>query len=169
MTRIDCLRDDYYDITPSCVNPPEYLCNAWNIGHARNRFVWIQNDCGTGIDAGESFAAATLVGTPRSNCTGAISYAENLGVWSDYYKFNVNANDDIHLWMGPNALANYDLWLHDPDDMIVASSLNLGDGVAEGIDHTAQKTGLYRLRVNTPAGQTDTGTYKLSLCRNTTC
>lgn len=168
VTRIDCLHDDYFNLYPfGCSNnPPGYLCNHWNLAHVRNHFISIANDCGTQTDAGANFAAATYIGTPQSNCTAAISYAENGGIWADYYRFDVVASDKVHVWMQPNAKANFDLALIDPDNTGAWVSQNVGLGSAEGIDITAAKSGQYRVGVYVPSGRSDTGSYSLTLCKN---
>ncbi|MEA3203441.1 MAG: hypothetical protein QOI63_1116, partial [Thermoplasmata archaeon] len=115
-----------------------------------------QNDCGTGADAGGSFATAATIALPQSGCQGAHPIA---GDTQDWYQFTVNNGDQISASMTPATGANFDLCLSNPSGATVLCSSNTGSAT-DSIAYTATATGSWRLDTYIASG---TGTYSLSV------
>lgn len=114
-----------------------------------------QNDCGTGVDAGNSFAAATTVTLPKNNCQGQITASDA----QDWYKFNVASGSTISTSMTPQSGADFDLCLYDPSGNSVGCS-TAGGSNPDSVSHTATVSGNWVVQVYQYSG---TGTYTLSV------
>ena len=113
-----------------------------------------QNDAGTGGDAGNTIATATLV-NPGS-WTGCYLDATDR---NDYYKFNVTSGQVIKVKITPPSAADFDLYLHNPSQTQVGSSTR-GAGLVDSIVYTANATGYWYCRAYQYSG---TGNYGLSI------
>ena len=113
-----------------------------------------QNDAGTGGDAGNTIATATLV-NPGS-WTGCYLDATDR---NDYYKFNVTSGQVIKVKITPPSAADFDLYLHNPSQTQVGSSTR-GAGLVDSIVYTANATGYWYCRAYQYSG---TGNYSLQI------
>jgi hypothetical protein len=113
-----------------------------------------QNDAGTGGDAGNTIATATLV-NPGS-WTGCYLDATDR---EDYYKFNVTSGQVIKVKITPPSAADFDLYLHNPSQTQVGSSTR-GAGLVDSIVYTANATGYWYCRAYQYSG---TGNYSLQI------
>ncbi|HTY08815.1 MAG TPA: clostripain-related cysteine peptidase, partial [Candidatus Edwardsbacteria bacterium] len=111
-----------------------------------------QNDAGTGADAGNDFASATLV-SPGS-WTGCYLDATDR---NDYYKFNVTSGQVVKVKVTPPSSADYDLYLYNPSQTQVGSS-TAGTGVIDSVVYTATVSGTFYAKAYEYSG---TGNYSL--------
>ncbi len=111
-----------------------------------------QNDAGTGGDAGNDFATATLV-SPGS-WTGC--YLDGTDR-NDYYKFNVTSGQVIKVKITPPSSADYDLYLYNPSQTQKASSTR-GTGYVDSVVYTADASGYWYARAYQYSGS---GNYSL--------
>lgn len=114
-----------------------------------------QDDCGTGADAGNSFASATTITLPKNNCQGQITASDT----QDWYKFNVASGSTISASMTPQSGADFDLCLYDPSGNSVACS-TAGGSNPDSVSYTATASGNWVVQVYQWSG---TGTYTLSV------
>jgi len=108
-----------------------------------------QNDAGTGNDAGDSFETATLI-TP-GNHDGYLDMNDEL----DWYKFDVNAGEYIHLTLTMERFAvfsDFDLYLYNPNKELVHKEQYYYD---EEFYWHADKSGEWRVKIDIYPGYTD--------------
>ena len=117
----------------------------------------VQNDMGTGGDAGNSFEDATSITVPK----GIGEWHGYLGSFDteDYYKFSVSSGSTIKSTLEPPAGADFDLYLYGPDWDEIGRSTQKGS-VIESIKSTAATSGYYYVRVSMYSGY---GSYSLSI------
>lgn len=113
------------------------------------------NDCGSGTDAGNSHATATSVTVPKTDCPAGLVSGD-----VDWYQFPVTSGQTINASMTPNANADFDICLVDPNGTQVGGCTIGGNGITDTITHQASTGGNWRIQVKIWSG---TGSYTLSL------
>lgn len=122
-------------------------------GSLRLSLGFAQDDCGTGTEAGSSFAAATPLAEPAF-CSGQLLGNDT----QDWYRFDVGLGDTLTVQMAPDFSSDYDLCLHDPSGGLVSCSSS-GGPTAEAVTlGPATTAGPWRARINAVSGS---GTYVL--------
>jgi pimeloyl-ACP methyl ester carboxylesterase len=117
----------------------------------------VQNDCGTGGDAGNAFSTATAITTPKSSCAGSLATPID---GQDWYQFPVTSGQQVNASMVPSGGADFDLCVYGPSGNASGCSSN-GVGVAESVSLTAAVSGNWRVQVYRQ-GAAPPGTYALS-------
>lgn len=113
----------------------------------------VQNDCGVGGDAGNTFVTASPRTMPAVNCQGELFPVLDT---QDWFQFSVTSGQTITATMNPGGLvetSNFDLCLYDPSGNEVNCSRSGGDGY-EGISFAAGASGAWRLAVHLITSQT---------------
>lgn len=105
--------------------------------------VQAQNDCGTGGDAGNSHAGASLITLPKSNCTGQLPDGSDT---QDFYKFSITNGQTINASMTPSGAWDFDLCLYNPIGEVVDCSAASGNNT-DSINVVANSSGDWRLQV----------------------
>jgi hypothetical protein len=115
-----------------------------------------QNDAGKGIDAGNSFSAATSI-TP-SSYKGTL-YESNPTDTADWYQFYAESGQIIYVSMTPPSSVDFNLQLYDPYGSLKSSS-TLGAGYTDTVSYTADASGFWRIRIYIYSGE---GQYSFSV------
>ncbi|MCX9013723.1 MAG: DNRLRE domain-containing protein [Candidatus Methanoperedens sp.] len=116
--------------------------------------TYIQNDCGTGSDASNTFSGANPISVPKS-CSGYLDPSDT----DDYYKLSVTPGSKIDVSMTPPSGVDFDLKLYDSNNNLKASS-TLGTGSTDSVSFVADSSGDWRVRIYQYSGS---GTYSLSV------
>jgi len=103
------------------------------------------NDMGLGYDAGGSLAEASLVGS-----VSGMGYVNDNDT-EDYFKIGVKSGDSLSLVMMPPTNANFDLFVYDTNQSLLASS-ELGIGQTDSVTVTASSDGYLYVRVSRISG-----------------
>ncbi|MCX6667347.1 MAG: PQQ-binding-like beta-propeller repeat protein [Euryarchaeota archaeon] len=109
-----------------------------------------QNDANTGNDAGDDFAGATILST-----TGDYFGYVDMNDEEDWYKFNVNAGQGIHLTLEMktlSGLSDFDIYLYNPSGTMVYRETGYYD---DDLLYPADVSGYWRAKVKIFPGYTD--------------
>ncbi|MBN1327927.1 MAG: hypothetical protein JXA54_00515 [Candidatus Heimdallarchaeota archaeon] len=119
-----------------------------------NTKEFIEDDAGTGGDAGDSFTFATNI--TQGNYNGTLTSMD-----SDYYSFLVNHGVIINVSMTPRNLSlDFDLAFYSPETEELARNPK-GPGIKETIIFSTSSTGNFFISITTNAGHI--GNYSFSL------
>jgi hypothetical protein len=114
----------------------------------------LQDDMGSGMDAGNSISQGLAISTPASG-TGFLDETDT----QDFYKVSLHSGGQLSIDVTPPSGADFDLILYDPAGNQVDSSLNGGSSV-DSVSYAADTAGDWYVLVYRYA---DDGTYSLAL------
>lgn len=122
-----------------------YFCVKFVSGAGTGRYSFSvvlvgQNDAGTGNDAGDDFASATLVSPGRFY--GYLDMNDGF----DWYKFNVNSSQGIHFVLKTSlaSFSDFDIELFDPIGNLVYREAYYSD---DELLYPADVSGLWRVKI----------------------
>ena len=114
------------------------------------------DDCGTGGDAGNTFATASWLPMPSTGCTGILRASDAY----DFYAVHLGAGQTLDVSMTPNGASDYDLCLLDPSGAPQPCPFVGGNGTeTRTATATSGNAGTWRIRVWNYSGG---GAYSLS-------
>jgi hypothetical protein len=113
----------------------------------------VQNDFGSGVDAGDSIDTALTI-SPGSG-TGYLDVTDP----ADWYKVGVSSNQTVFVTMTPPSGADFDLYLFDTDRSRIGSSTT-GGSATETVSGVASKLGYFYICVKRYNGS---GIYSLAI------
>jgi hypothetical protein len=113
----------------------------------------VQNDMGTGIDAGNTLSAATTIAAGSG--TGFIDSTDT----ADYYKVSVTSGQTMNVSMTPPSGSDFDLKLYDTNQSQVDSS-SLGGSQTDTVEATASVSGYFYIYVYRYSGS---GIYSMTV------
>lgn len=121
----------------------------------------LQDDCGSGADAGDSFGTATPLdlGAPFTACAGG--FPQYLGDTRDWYAIQLTDGDALRVIARAPLLAPVRVCLHDPAGSAAACAVS-GAGPPPIIEHVADAGGVWRVSLEVLLGS---GSYTLALAR----
>jgi hypothetical protein len=97
------------------------------------------NDADQNSDAGNTMGQAMTI-TPGTY-SGFMSYYDQV----DWYDFSASSGQGIQISLEVPKYSDYNLWLYDPDDILVNEATYYGDDLLE---YTADKSGTWKLKID---------------------